>query len=288
MRIGVILPQTEIGPTVGAVRAYGIGVEDLGYQHILAYDHVVGADPAVHRDWDGPYDIDTQFHEPFVVFGFLAGCTSLEMVTGITILPQRPTVLVAKQAAEVDLLARGGFRLGVGLGWNAVEYEALGHDFTTRGRRLEEQVTLLRQLWTERSVTFAGEFDRVTGAGIAPLPVQQPIPIWFGGASTRAYERMGRLADGWFPMVQPGPKLDEARSTIANAAVAAGRDPDTILMEGRVEWRGDADEVVRRVEKWREVGASHVTINTMKAGLADVNAHLEALAAVAARLPLHY
>ena len=288
MRIGVILPQTEIGPTVGAVRTYGIGVEDLGYQHILAYDHVVGADPAIHQGWDGPYDIDTQFHEPFVVFGFLAGCTGLEMVTGITILPQRPTVLVAKQAAEVDLLARGGFRLGVGIGWNAVEYEALGHDFSTRGRRLEEQVTLLRQLWTERSVTFAGEFDRVTGAGIAPLPVQQPIPIWFGGSSTRAYERMGRLADGWFPMVQPGPKLDEARSTITREALATGRDPDAIGMEGRVDWKGDADEVVRRVEKWREVGASHVTINTMRAGLVDVGAHLEALAAVAALLPLHY
>ncbi len=286
MRIGVILPQTEIGPTVGAVRTYGIGVEDLGYQHVLAYDHVVGADPTVHLDWPGPYDIDTQFHEPFVVFGFLAGCTALELVTGITILPQRPTVLVAKQAAEVDLLTRGGFRLGVGIGWNAVEYEALGHDFKTRGRRLDEQVPLLRALWTERSVSFAGEFDQVTGAGIAPLPVQRPIPIWIGGMSTKAYERMGRLADGWFPMVQPGPKLDEARSIIAGAAVAAGRDPDAIGMEGRVNWKGDADEVVRRVEKWREAGASHVTINTMRADLADVDAHLEALAAVAARLPL--
>jgi probable F420-dependent oxidoreductase len=287
MRIGVVLPQTEIGPSVGAVRAYGLGVEDLGYQHVLAYDHVVGADPTVHRDWHGPYDIDTQFHEPFVLFGFLAGCTSLEMVTGITILPQRPTVLVAKQAAEIDLLTRGGLRLGVGIGWNPVEYEALGQDFTTRGRRVEEQVALLRRLWTERSVTFTGEFDRVTGAGLAPLPVQRPIPIWFGGMSTRAYERMGRLADGWFPMVQPGSALDEARSTISRAAVTAGRDPDAIGLEGRVDWKGDADNVVRRVEKWREVGASHVTLNTMGAGLPDVDAHLEALAAVAARLPLH-
>jgi len=286
MRIGVVLPQTEIGPTVGAVRAYGTGVEDLGYQHVLAYDHVVGADPEAHAPWTGPYDVDTQFHEPFVLFGFLAGCTSLELVTGITILPQRQTVLVAKQAAEVDLLTRGGFRLGVGIGWNPVEYEALGQDFASRGRRIEEQVALLRSLWTNRSVTFDGEFETVTAAGIAPLPVHRPIPVWFGGMSTRAYERMGRLADGWLPLVQPGPKLDEARSLVARAAEAAGRDPAAIGMEGRVDWRGDRGDVLARIEAWRAAGATHVTINTMGAGLADVGAHLEALAAVAARLPL--
>ena len=286
MRIGVVLPQTEIGPSVGAVRAYGTGVEDLGYQHVLAYDHVVGADPEAHAPWTGPYDVDIEFHEPFVLFGFLAGCTSLELVTGITILPQRQTVLVAKQAAEVDLLTRGGFRLGIGIGWNPVEYEALGQDFATRGRRIEEQVALLRELWTTRSVTFDGEFDTVTGAGIAPLPVRRPIPIWFGGMSPRAYERMGRLADGWLPLVQPGPKLDEARAIIARSAEAAGRDPGTIGMEGRVDWRGDRDDVLARIEAWRAAGASHVTLNTMGAGLATVDAHLGALAAVAARLPL--
>lgn len=286
MRIGVVLPQTEIGPSVGAVRAYGTGVEELGYQHVLAYDHVVGADPEAHAPWAGPYDVDTEFHEPFVLFGFLAGCTSLELVTGITILPQRQTVLVAKQAAEVDLLTRGGFRLGIGIGWNPVEYSALGQDFTTRGRRIEEQVGLLRELWTARSVTFVGEFDTVTAAGIAPLPVRRPIPIWFGGMSDRAYERMGRLADGWLPLVQPGPKLDEARSIVARSAEAAGRDPGSIGMEGRVDWRGDRDDVLARIEAWRSAGASHVTVNTMGAGLGDVGAHLEALAAVSARLPL--
>jgi len=287
MRIGVILPQTEIGPAVGAVRTYGQGVEDLGFQHVLAYDHVVGADPEVHRPWEGPYDIDTEFHEPFVLFGFLAGCTSsLELVTGITILPQRQTALVAKQAAEVDLLTRGGFRLGVGVGWNPVEYEALGQDFTTRGRRLEEQVALLRRYWTERSVTVSGEFDRVTGAGIAPPPVQRPIPVWFGGSSPRAYERMGRLADGWFPLVQPGERLAAARALVAESALAAGRDPGAIGMEGRINWRGDADDVARRMESWREEGATHLSINTMGAGLATVDDHLEVLAAVASRFPL--
>jgi probable F420-dependent oxidoreductase len=286
MRIGVVLPQTEIGPDVGALRRYGQGVEDLGFQHVVAYDHVVGADPAVHQPWNGPYDIDTQFHEPFVLFGFLAGCTSLELVTGITILPQRQTALVAKQAAEVDLLTRGGFRLGVGIGWNPVEYEALGQDFTTRGRRLEEQVGLLRRYWTERSVTASGAFDRVTAAGIAPLPVQRPIPVWFGGRSPRAYERMGRMADGWFPLIQPGEQLEAARAVIAGSAEGAGRDPAAIGMEGRVDAAGDADDTVRQIERWRAEGATHVSINTMSAGFVSVGDHLAALEAVAARLPL--
>jgi probable F420-dependent oxidoreductase len=286
MRIGVVFPQTEIGPQVTAVRSYGQEVERCGYRHVLAYDHVVGADPAVHSGWAGPYDIDTQFHEPFVLFGYLAACTSLELVTGITILPQRPTALVAKQAAEVDLLTNGRFRLGVGIGWNAVEYAALGQDFSVRGRRLEEQVSLLRRLWTERSVTFEGRFDRVTGAGIAPLPVQRPIPIWFGGTSRRAYERMGRLADGWFPLVQPGPKLESALETIASSAMAAGRDPGAIAMEGRVDWRGDLGDLERRVEGWREVGATHLSINTMRAGLSTVEDHLSVLARVAEVLHL--
>ena len=286
MRVGVVLPQTEIGPDVGALRRYGQGVEDLGFQHVVAYDHVVGADPAAHQPWEGPYDIDTQFHEPFVLFGFLAGCTSLDLVTGITILPQRQTALVAKQAAEVDLLTRGGFRLGVGIGWNPVEYEALGQDFTTRGRRLEEQVGLLRRYWTERSVTADGRFDRVTAAGLAPLPVQRPIPIWFGGMSPKAYERMGRLADGWFPLVQPGEQLEAARALIAESAERAGRDPGAIGMEGRVDMRGDVDDTVRRIERWRAQGATHVTINTMSAGFGSVGDHLGALESIAQRLPL--
>ncbi|HWW54008.1 MAG TPA: LLM class F420-dependent oxidoreductase, partial [Acidimicrobiales bacterium] len=201
MQIGVVFPQTEIGGDVGVVRTYAERVEKLGYRHILTYDHVLGADPTVHRGWNGPYDVETTFHEPFVLFGYLAAVTTLELVTGIIILPQRQTALVAKQAAEVDLLTGGRFRLGVGLGWNAVEYEALGKDFSDRGRRLDEQVTLLRSLWTEPSVNFAGAYERVTGAGLSPRPIQRPIPIWFGAQSPAAYRRVGRLADGWFPQV---------------------------------------------------------------------------------------
>ncbi|HZE15406.1 MAG TPA: TIGR03619 family F420-dependent LLM class oxidoreductase, partial [Mycobacterium sp.] len=178
MRIGVVFPQTEIGADAGAVHAYAERVEELGFSHLLAYDHVVGADPHVHVGWDGPYDLYSTFHEPLVTFGYLAAITSsLELVTGIVILPQRQAVLVAKQAAEVDLLSGGRLRLGVGLGWNAVEYEALGEDFSNRGRRCEEQVDVLRTLWTQQTVTYHGKYHQITGAGLAPLPIQRPIPV---------------------------------------------------------------------------------------------------------------
>jgi probable F420-dependent oxidoreductase len=287
MRIGVVFPQTEIGPDVGAIRAYAERVQDLGYHHVLAYDHVLGADTQVHSGWRGPYDLHTTFHEPFVLFGYLAALTSMELVTGIIILPQRQTALVAKQAAEVDLLTGGRFRLGIGIGWNAVEYEALGKEFSDRGRRVEEQVEVLRRLWTEQSVTFEGRDEVITGAGIAPLPVQRPLPIWFGGSSPRAYERMGRLADGWFPQVPPGPKLVEAREVLDRAARGAGRDPASIGMEGRVSWGvGGADTVIDHAGRWRDAGASHISVNTMGAGLSSVDEHLDALATVADALEL--
>ena len=264
------------------MRAYGQGVEELGFTHVLAYDHVVGADPAVHTDWNGPYDVDTTFHEPFVMFGYLAAAApKLDLVTGIIIVPQRQTALVAKQAAEVDLLTNGRFRLGVGIGWNAVEYETLGEDFHNRGKRSEEQIELMRLLWTQRSVTFEGNYHRVTGAGLAPLPVQQPIPVWIGAASKRAFQRVGRVADGWFPMVAPGSGLDYARSIVDEAATAAGRDPASLGMEGRVDWRGDVDAISSDLAAWADAGASHVSVNTMGAGLDGVDEHLAALSTVA-------
>ena len=274
-----MFPQTELGGDVGAVRAYGERVEELGFTHVLAYDHVVGADPGVHRGWRGPYDVSTTFHEPFVLFGYLAAVTSLELVTGIIILPQRQTVLAAKQAAEVDLLTDGHFRLGVGIGWNAVEYEALGKDFSNRGERFEEQVALLRRLWTERTVTHDGLHERVTGAGLAPLPVQRPIPVWFGAVAERALRRVGRLGDGWFPQVPPGPKLDEARAVVRRAAIDTGRDPDAVGMEGRITWdEDDVDKLVRQAGRWRDADATHLSVNTMGAGLGSVDDHLAALA----------
>jgi probable F420-dependent oxidoreductase len=287
MQIGVVLPQTELGGDVGAVRAYGMGVEEMGFAHLLAYDHVVGADPAVHEGFAGPYDAWTTFHEPMVLFGYLAGVTKLELVTGIIVLPQRQTVLAAKQAAEVDLLTEGRFRFGVGIGWNAVEYEALGQRFDQRGRRLSEQIGLLRRLWTEPSLSFTGTFDTVTGAGINPLPVQRPIPVWIGGQTEPAYRRIGRLADGWFPQVAPGEPLQEALAIVEASAREAGRDPASIGMEGRVGVDlDDPDRFLRQVEKWRAAGASHVSIDTMRSGYATVDDHLAALRTAASLLDL--
>src|ERR1022692_130848 len=296
MQIGVVFPQTEIGADRGAVRDYATGVEELGFTHLLAYDHVLGADPAVHPGWSGPYDIGSTFHEPLVLFGYLAAATSLELVTGVIIAPQRQTALLAKQAAEMDLLTGGHFRLGVGLGWNAVEYEALGMRFDDRGARVDEQVTLLRKLWTTRSVTHESGAERVIGAGLAPLPVQRPIPIWFGAQSAPAYRRAGRIGDGWFPQVPPGPRLDEAKLIVGQAATAAGRDPAHLGMEGRVSWEparaggaggaGGAEEIARRMRGWADAGASHVSVNTMGAGLESVDDHLAALAAAAGVLGL--
>ncbi len=169
------------------------------------------------------YDVHTTFHQPFVLFGYLAALTSLELVTSVVILPQRQTVLVAKQSAEIDLLTRGKLRLGVGLGWNEIEYEALGQNFSDRGARLTEQVSLLRRLWTETSVTVAGDHEHVTGAGIAPLPIQRPIPVWTGARADAAMRRAGRIADGWFPMEQPGPALARSTTIVHSAALEAGR-----------------------------------------------------------------
>jgi probable F420-dependent oxidoreductase len=280
MRIGVVFPQTELGGDPGAVRAYAQRAEELGFTHVLAYDHVVG-DPAVHSGWDGPYDVHTTFHEPLVLYGYLAAVTSMELVTGIIIVPQRQTVLVAKQAAEVDLLTGGRFRLGVGIGWNRVEYQALGQDFSTRGRRLEEQIMLLRRLWTEQSVTFRGAFDQITGAGLAPMPVQRPIPVWVGAHSPPAYRRAGRVADGWFPQMAPGPQLDQARQIVTEAAAGAGRDPASLGMEGRVRWQQDRDTLAAAMRQWQDAGATHLSVNTMSAGLKTVDDHLAALATAA-------
>lgn len=287
MRIGVVYPQTEIPTDRGAVHAYVAAVEELGYTHILAYDHVLGADPTVYKGWQGPYDVGNTFHEPLVFFGHLAGITKLELVTGIIIAPQRQTALLAKQVAEVDVLSEGRFRLGIGVGWNRVEYEALGQPFSERGKRQEEQIGLLRRLWTERTIDFQGRFDRISGAGLAPLPVQRPIPIWMGGRSKAAYQRIGKLADGWFPMVIPGAELEEARQLIARAGEEAGRDATVIGMEGRAQWssRGP-DDVAKHVEKWKRAGATHLSINTMNAGLKTLDAHLDALAEGASALQL--
>jgi probable F420-dependent oxidoreductase len=286
MQIGVVFPQNEMGADAGAVRAYSEGVEELGYTHVLAYDHVVGADPGVHEGWQHKYTASTTFHEPLVLFGFLAAITRLELVTAVLVLPQRQTPLVAKQAAEVDLLAQGRFRLGVGIGWNRVEYAAMGREFSTRGRHLDEQLQLLRLLWTQPSISFDGAYEQLDGVGMAPLPVQRPIPLWLGAQSAKAaFRRIGRLADGWFPHdLEPGRQLEEANAAIADAAREVGRDPRSIGMEARVSWTGSAAQVVERAEAWRKAGATHLAIDTMDQDLSCVDEHLRVLDAVAARV----
>ncbi len=278
MRIGVILPQLEIGADPAILRAYAQAAQDLGYRHLLAYDHVLGADPAARPGWTR-YTAADQFHEPFVLFGYLAAAApALELVTGVIILPQRQTALVAKQAAEVDVLTGGKLRLGVGVGWNAVEYEALGEDFSTRGRRIEEQVDVLRLLWTQPVITFHGRYHHVSEAGINPLPVQRPIPLWMGGGEERVLQRIGRMADGWFPRERPDAGMAERIERLRSYAEAAGRPRDVVAIEGRLSIKDVPEgEWGAEVRRWRDLGATHLGINTMGAGLAAPQDHIDTI-----------
>ena len=282
MEVGVIFPQTEVGGDPGAVRAIGQAADELGYSHLAAYDHVLGGDTAVLGDLGGPYTIDDPFREPLVMFAFLAGCTDLAFATSILIGPQRQTALLAKQAAELDLLCGGRLRLGLGIGWNRVEYDALGMPFHERGAVLEEQVAVLRALWTRPSVTFDGRYHHVRAAGLQPLPLQRPIPVWIGGHAPTALRRVGRLADGWFPMVRPGGGLEHALEIIGEGAAAVGRSVSDIQFEGRLEYASrDHAKIEEHARRWRDAGASHVSLNTMHAGLATVDDHVAALAEMA-------
>jgi probable F420-dependent oxidoreductase len=278
MRLGVVFPQTEISDDPGVVREYAQAAEDLGYTHLLTYDHVIGADLTNRPDWRGPYTIDTQFHEPFVLFGYLAAITqSLEFVTGVLILPQRQTVLVAKQAVEVDVLSGGRFRLGVGIGWNEVEYEALGENFHNRGRRSAEQIEVLRALFTQRSVTFNGRWHHINEAGLLPRPVQDRIPIWLGGSSEIVMERIARLGDGWFPQMPPGQRARELMDALRRAVSEAGRQWSEIGIEARISIAGkDPDVWQQEYDGWKAMGATHMSVNTMGAGLGP-REHIDAI-----------
>jgi probable F420-dependent oxidoreductase len=279
MQIGAVFPQTEIGPDPAGIRAYAQAVHGLGFKHVLAYDHVLGADPAGHPGWSGPYTDKSQFHEPFVLYGYLAAVApELELVTGVIILPQRQTVLVAKQAAEVDVLTSGKLRLGVGIGWNAVEYEGLGMDFHNRGRRLEEQIQVMRQLWTKPSVTFEGRFHRITAAGINPMPVQRPIPVWIGASAEPAIKRAAELADGFFPQRPLEGGWPATFEKIRRWLEAAGRDPAKFGIECRINTAtGTPDDWRKQAEEWRAFGATHLSVNTMNAGLSGPDAHVARL-----------
>src|SRR2546428_5674653 len=279
MQVGVIFPQTEIGADPVAVRDYVQAAENLGYAHLLVYDHVLGADAQRHAGWRGGYTAKDMFHEPFVAFGYMAALTQrLELGTAVLVLGQRQTALVAKQAAEVDVLSGGRLRLGIGIGWNHVEYEALGENFKTRGRRSEEQIEVLRNLWTKELVTFNGKWHKITDAGINPLPIQRPIPIWLGGGAEPVLRRVGRLGDGWFPQLEPGDKVRSMIEKIRSYAKEAGRDPSTIGVEARLAIASRAPEGwTKLASQWKELGATHLSVNTMKAGLSTPSDHITAI-----------
>jgi probable F420-dependent oxidoreductase len=278
MQVGVTFPQTEIGADPKAIRDYAQAAEGLGYEHLLAYDHVLGADPSNREGWRR-YTHKTMFHEPLTLFCYLAAITqSLEFVSGVIVLPQRQSALVAKQAAEVDVLSGGRLRLGVGIGWNAVEYEALGEDFSTRGARIEEQIELMRLLWTREVVSFGGEYHRIDEAGINPLPVQRPIPVWMGARAEVGLRRTARMADGWFPLGPLDERMREAVKRLHGYVEEAGRDPASVGIEARLDVsRVPQEEWIAQTEAWRSLGATHISVNTMNAGLNSPQEHVETI-----------
>lgn len=276
MQIGVVFPQLEIGEDPEVVARFATTAESLGYRHLLAYDHVLGANTASRPDWVGPYTSKSLFHEPFVLFSFLAGqTTTLEFVTGVLILPQRQTALVAKQAASLDVLSGGRFRMGIGTGWNPVEYDALNENFSDRGKRSEEQIEVMRRLWAEPEVTFDGKWHSIPDAGIKPLPPRRNIPVWLGGFAPVVAERVARIGDGWLPMDQPSLPGDILR--MRKRAREHGRDGDAIGVECIIPPSSTADEARDTIKRLTDAGVSHVSVVNMNLGLPNPEAHVDAL-----------
>ncbi len=288
MKTGVVFPQTEFGNDPEAIKTYAQTAESLGYNHVLVYDHVLSADLTNRPDWTGSYSLAHPFHEIFVLFGFLAAITQrLELVSGVLILPQRQTALVAKQAAEIDVLSGGRLRLGVGVGWNRVEYDGLDKDFTNRGRRCEEQVALLRALWTNESITFDGTWEQIHEAGITPLPVQRPIPIWIGGYVDDTLRRCARIGEGWFPWREPNDLMKRMTDDLRRYTEEAGRDPSQMGIEPQLNvGQGTPDDWHAFVEGWRALGATHLCLGTMKNGFTTPGQHIAAIERAARELGL--
>jgi probable F420-dependent oxidoreductase len=282
VRLGVTFSAPDLGGDPGFLKEFALAVEEAGFDHLLVAEHVIGGHPDRARG-EQVHTYDVPYHEPFVLLGFLGAVTSrLELVTGILILPQRQTVLVAKQAAELDLLTGGRLRLGVGVGRNWMEYEALNEDFTNRGERIEEQVEVVRRLWTEELVTYDGRWHRLDRVGLNPMPVQRPIPLWMGSFRgqlvERVLRRVGRLADGWFPQFPPGDELAAAVDRLRGYAAEAGRDPVSIGIECNVAIRNgdDPERWVTRATAFRDLGATHLRVITAGGGFESPSVHLAA------------
>jgi probable F420-dependent oxidoreductase len=287
MRIGVVYPQTELRGEPAAVGHIGRAVEELGFDHLLAYDHVLGAaqaDRAV--PLAGPYRERDPFHDPLVMFAYLAGVTErIELATGVLILPQRQTALVARQAADVDLLSGGRLRLGVGIGWSHVEYEALGQDFHTRGAREEEQIELLRRLFTEPVVDFAGRFDRIDRAALVPKP-RRSIPIWLGGGSSAALDRAARMADGFVFIGGDMDRTVDVWRRLRDRVRGHQRSVDAFGGEYLLRPQDDTGRLVAEVDAWRAAGGTHLSVISMGRGLDTADAHVAYIASVASALGL--
>ncbi len=284
MKIGIIYPQTELGGDPDAVRRFTLAAEARGYDHLLAYDHVAGASHA-NRDPEltGPYTEKDTFHDPFVMFAHLAGITrTLRFVSGVLVLPQRQTLLVARQAADLDLFSGGRFSLGIGIGWNHVEYSSLGVPFRQRGARLGEQVQVLRQLWTGDEVDFTGEFHRMDRVTLNPAPSRQ-IPIWMGGFSKPALRRAAQMGDGFiFARTQADPM--KGFNFLRGFLDEAGRDPATFGTQCNLALGTALDAIVPDAEMWRDAGGTHFAVNTMGGGRTTVDEHLAYLEGAADRL----
>jgi probable F420-dependent oxidoreductase len=284
MRVGAVFPH-QIGTDPDPIRAFAQTLESAGYDYFLAYDHIVGAHPDRFTGPVGgfarpPYTHESPTHEVFTLFSYLAALTTrLELVTSVLILPQRETLLVAKQAAEVAILSRGRLRLGVGVGWNFAEYGALGFDFDNRGERIEEQIILLRTMWSEPLVTFEGRWHHLDRIALNPRP-SHPVPIWIGsGARDVSLRRMARLAAGWFPLLPSLDVLPRALTRLRGYLEAEGRDPTTFGLQLSLNLgQGGPDDWRRRRDEVRGLGATHLTLSAGGPGIAIVQ-QLERLVA---------
>lgn len=278
MKIGIVFPHNEIGTDPKAIIDYAQGAEELGADHMLIYDHVLGADPDREGGFTGPYDKSVAFHEPFTVFAFMAAVTkTITFATTVLILPQRQAALVAKQAAELAILSGNRFRLGIGTGWNEVEFEALGVPFAGRGKRQEEQVEVMRRLWKEDSFSFDGDYHSVTKAGILPRPDGGSIPVWFGGGAPPLLKRCAQIGDGWIPLGGPSENAAKAIETMRAHREAAGLSWEGFGIQAQAQYRGgDAERWFKHAERWDNLGCSHLAIVTQNAGNETVDDHLAA------------
>jgi probable F420-dependent oxidoreductase len=263
MQLNAIYPTRDIGGDPAKIRDWAQAAEDLGFAYIEVPDHVFGA--TARDGWSPLYNETDPFHETFTTLAFLAAATkTIKLSSGVLILPQRQTGVVAKQAAEVDILSKGRLRLGIGVGWNHVEYASLDSDWKTRGARQGEQVEVMRKLWTEDLVTYSGRFHDLVEVNIVPPPVQRPIPIWFGGSSDAVVKRAARIGDGWMPIIPPNEQAEAKLEDLRGHMKAFGRDPETFGLEGWL--RMDEDDPQRWAEAadgWRRLGAQMVMLYPM-------------------------